>query len=493
MSFLSLNTITKTGKGIVTAIICASALGFSAAQAQQTVTSNTQGTHNGFFYSFWKDSGDASFGLYEGGRYTSQWNSSTNNWVGGKGWNPGGRRVVHYEGQYNVNNSQNTYLALYGWTRSPLVEYYVIESYGSYNPSNCTQGRQTYGTFQSDGASYEIVRCQRVQQPSIDGTQTFYQYFSVRQPKKGFGSISGTITVGNHFDAWASVGLNLGNHDYMVLATEGYQSTGSSDITVSEGAGGGSGGGNAGGGSSGSGSNTLVIRAVGTSGNEQLRVNVGGNTIETLNLSTSWQDFTVNTNATGDINVELFDDQGQGYEIRVDYMLVNGDTRYAEDQSYNTSAWDGECGGGSNTQWMHCNGMIGFGDMTGGGSTGGGSTGGGSSGANTLVIRAVGTSGNEQLRVNVGGSAVETLNLSTSWQDYTVNTNATGDINVELFNDQGQGYEARIDYMLVNGDTRYAADQSYNTSAWDGECGGGSYTQWMHCDGMIGFGDMTGN
>ncbi len=488
MSFASIKNITIAGKGLVALFTFALLFGTSSVNAQTTVSSNAQGTHDGFFYSFWKDSGDASMTLYSGGRYTSQWNNSSNNWVGGLGWNPGGRRVVNYSGQYNVDNSQNSYLALYGWTRDPLIEYYVIESYGSYNPSNCTTGRQTYGTFQSDGATYEIVRCQRVQQPSIDGTQTFYQYFSVRQPKLGFGSVSGTITVGNHFDAWASVGLNLGNHDYQVMATEGFQSTGSSDITVSEGAGGGPGGGGPGGGSGGSGSNTLVVRAVGTSGSEQLRVNVGGSSVATLSLSTNWQDYNVNTNATGDINVELFNDQGQGYEARVEYVIVNGDTRYGADQSYNTSAWDGECGGGSFTMWMHCDGILGFGDMSGGGS--GGSSGGGSPGGNTLVVRAVGTSGNEQLQVNVGGNAIETLSLSTSWQEYTINTSASGDVNVELINDQGPGYEARVEYVIINGDTRYGADQSYNTSAWDGECGGGSFTMWMHCNGILGFGDM---
>ncbi|MBV8604843.1 MAG: glycoside hydrolase family 11 protein [Pelomonas sp.] len=189
-----------------------------------TLTRNQRGEQGGYFYSFWTDSpGSVSMTLGAAGRYGVTWDSPTGNFTAGKGWATGGRRVIAFDGRFD--GGSNGYLAIYGWTTHPLVEYYIVENHGDWQPPGAVE---PIGTFDSDGGTYKIYKTLRVNQPSILGTATFEQYWSVRTTKRS----SGQVTTGNHFDAWAKLGLELGDFDYMILETEGYHSRGSADLTV---------------------------------------------------------------------------------------------------------------------------------------------------------------------------------------------------------------------------------------------------------------------
>lgn len=65
----------------------------------------------------------------------------------------------------------------------------------------------------------------------------------------------GSVNMAAHFNAWQQSGLKLGTHDYQIVATEGYYSSGSATINVggTSSGGGDNGGGNTGGGDNGGG------------------------------------------------------------------------------------------------------------------------------------------------------------------------------------------------------------------------------------------------
>jgi endo-1,4-beta-xylanase len=119
-------------------------------------------------------------------------------------------------------------------------------------------------------------------------------------------------------------------------------------------------------------------------------------------------------------------------------------------------------------------------------------TSGGGGGSNTIVVRARGTGGGEHIYITVGGSQIGDFNLTTSYSDYSASTNNTGNIQVCFDNDDGENLDVQIDYITVNGSTRQAEDQQSNTGVWQNSSCGGEYSEMLHCEGCISFGNVSG-
>ena len=198
---------------------------------QRSFTENATGQIDGYNYELWKDTGTTQMTLLGGGKFSCSWSNINNalfrigkKWDCTKTWQQLGSITVKYNVDYQPNG--NSYMCVYGWTRSPLIEYYIVDSWGSWRPP----GGQSRGTINVDDGTYDIYVTDRINQPSIDGTSTFKQFWSVRTQKQ----TQGTISVDKHFSAWTSKNMQLGKMYEAALTIEGYQSSGKATVNQND-------------------------------------------------------------------------------------------------------------------------------------------------------------------------------------------------------------------------------------------------------------------
>lgn len=214
---------------VLLAVVMTASLASSSmtAKAADTLYNNKTGAQDGYDYELWKDTGNTSMTLNPGGTFECSW-SSINNALFRKGkkfdstktYQQIGNISFDYGCDYRPNG--NSYLCVYGWTVDPLVEYYIVDSWGTWRPP----GGTPKGQITVDGGTYDVYETTRYNAPSIQGDTTFKQYFSVRTSKR----TSGTISVSEHFKAWERMGLRCGKLYESALNIEGYQSSGYANV-----------------------------------------------------------------------------------------------------------------------------------------------------------------------------------------------------------------------------------------------------------------------
>ena len=230
------------------AMMMAVAVPVAASAADQ----QTRGNIGGYDYEMWNQNGQGQASMNPGaGSFTCSW-SNIENFLARMGKNYDSQKknykafgniVLTYDVEYTPRG--NSYMCVYGWTRNPLMEYYIVEGWGDWRPPG--NDGENKGTVTLNGNTYDIRKTMRYNQPSLDGTSTFPQYWSVRQQSGSANNqtnyMKGTIDVSKHFDAWAQSGLDMSGTLYEVsLNIEGYRSNGSANVksvTVSQGEGGG--------------------------------------------------------------------------------------------------------------------------------------------------------------------------------------------------------------------------------------------------------------
>jgi endo-1,4-beta-xylanase len=152
---------------------------------------------------------------------------------------------IYIDYNFKRSNNASTYggfIGMYGWSRNAsaskdiekLIEYYIVDDWfwnGQLGAPNIYQkydgviyGKEL-GSFEVDGATYKIYTTERHNEPSIDGTKTFTQIFSVRQGRR----TNGTISVTEHFKEWSKY-IRLGNLYEVKFKVEAFGGNGYLDL-----------------------------------------------------------------------------------------------------------------------------------------------------------------------------------------------------------------------------------------------------------------------
>ena len=91
--------------------------------------------------------------------------------------------TIAYDVEYTPRG--DSYIGVYGWTREPLAEFFIVEGWGSRRPPG--EGAELKGQVTLNGNTYDIYKTTRYNQPSPYGTVSVYK----------------------HFDAWEDAGLDM--------------------------------------------------------------------------------------------------------------------------------------------------------------------------------------------------------------------------------------------------------------------------------------------
>jgi len=186
------------------------------------------GRYNGLKYEYWQDSGTGAMSLNKNGGFKCKWETSnsaifrTGKWFGfkkAKRFSNMGTIKVNYGVNYFPD--KGSCLCVYGWSINPLIEFYIVEN-ADINTKNYPLER----SIVIDGSMYLVNKKICVEQPSIMGTRTFNQYWSIRTAK----SSKGVVSVSEHFKAWEKLGMGLGAINEITFAVEGLKSSGTAEV-----------------------------------------------------------------------------------------------------------------------------------------------------------------------------------------------------------------------------------------------------------------------
>jgi hypothetical protein len=175
--------------------------GGSGSLAWQIWSNQSSGTITTFstpsFIANWSNSGDylARLGL--------EWGNA------GKTYDTYGTITADYNYTKTGSGGGYSYIGIYGWSTNPCIEWYIVDD--SFNKMPVNPGSTTSkGTAMIDGGTYNLyTRATTGTGGSRCGSSvsSWNQFYSIRTTARQ----CGTITISDHFKAWAAQKMTLGN------------------------------------------------------------------------------------------------------------------------------------------------------------------------------------------------------------------------------------------------------------------------------------------
>ena len=209
-------------------------------QNNSSSTGNISGTP--YHYEMWYQGGNNTMKYYSDGTFSATWNGS-DDFLARVGLKYNSDKthdqIGYFTADYNYTKSGTAgygYIGIYGWSKDPEVEYYIVDDW--FSKPNPQYLGTLMGEITVDGGTYDIYTFTRVNMPSISGTSTFPQFFSVRREARSCGHID----ISAHFKKWdelfhgqtgsSGVTLKLGKlYEVKLLAEAGGSATGKIDYT----------------------------------------------------------------------------------------------------------------------------------------------------------------------------------------------------------------------------------------------------------------------
>ena len=191
-------------------------------------------------YSFWNSGApDNSLKYYPDGSFTLSWSSQDERYdvIGEIGLmfktQKTYEEIGHFAADYSFTKQEGSradcsYLGIYGWTKDPLKEFYIVEGWVGSMPSGLALGNRV-SEYEVDGDTYGLYWDTR-NGPTVFGSQqlTYDRYIGIRKS----GRQKGHVDISAHFDEWKKTGKQLGKLERVVVVAEILSNTGGGQGSV---------------------------------------------------------------------------------------------------------------------------------------------------------------------------------------------------------------------------------------------------------------------